>query len=179
MKTKNYVNNSKLLEALSEYKKQVLESKQNNQPKPKLPDYVGECILLISQRLSFQGRFINYTFKEEMIGDAIENCLLYIDNFDPNKSNNPFAYLTQIIKFAFIRRIQKESKQTYIKCKLLQKMEINTLDTQEHDNKDYKNNYVDFMQDNIGDLIKNFEEKELKKKKKQKNELLNLGVLFD
>lgn len=180
MKRKHYVDNTKLLESLVEYKEQVLKAQENNEEKPKIPEYVGECILLISEHLSYKPNFINYTFKDDMVGDAIENCLMYIDNFDPDKSKNPFAYLTQIIYYAFLRRIEKESKQSYIKCKLLEKMEVVGLDRQDHDNKEYTNNYIGYMQENIGDIIKNFEQKETNKKKKTtKLKELNLGAIFD
>lgn len=180
MKKKHYVDNNKLLNSLIEYRAQIKEAQENNLPKPKVPEYVGECILLISEHLAFKPNFINYSFREEMIGDAVENCLMYIDNFDPEKSQNPFAYLTQIIYYAFLRRIEKEGKQSYIKCKLLEKMEIVGLDRQDHDNKEYTNNYIGYMQDNISDIIKNFEQKEnIKRKKINKKKELNLGVIFD
>jgi DNA-directed RNA polymerase specialized sigma24 family protein len=92
--------------------------------------------------------FINYSYREEMISDGIENCLQYIDNFDPTKSNNPFAYFTQIIYYAFLRRIAKEKKQSYIKGKLIQDMPFEMFEVQEGDDKDYHNAYMDFVQNN-------------------------------
>jgi DNA-directed RNA polymerase specialized sigma24 family protein len=93
--------------------------KKNNTEKPLVDDYLGGCFLKIANHLSYRPNFINYTFRDDMISDGIENCLQYLDNFDPAKSNNPFAYFTQIIYYAFIRRIQKEKKQTIIKQKLI------------------------------------------------------------
>ena len=104
---------------------------------PPVPDYVGECFLKIANGLSFRPNFINYTYRDEMISDGIENCLQYVYNFDPNKSNNPFAYFTQIIYFAFIRRIQKEKKQTHIKHKIIEKEEYRTHDTLAMDSTNY------------------------------------------
>ena len=81
--------------------------------------YVGDCFLKIATHLSYKPNFVNYPFREDMICDGIENCLQYIDNFDPEKSSNPFAYFTQIIYYAFLRRIQKEKKQLEIKQKII------------------------------------------------------------
>jgi len=117
--TEYYVNNKEFLEAITVYRNSVLKSKKNNQPKPRVPNYIGDCLLKIATHLSYKPNFVNYMFREDMICDGIENCLLYIDNFDPEKSSNPFAYFTQIIYYAFLRRIQKEKKQLEIKGKIL------------------------------------------------------------
>lgn len=123
-KTKNkeyYVNNKDFLEAISNYKKAVLEAKQKDLPRPRIPNYIGDCFLKIATHLSYKPNFVNYMFREDMISDGIENCIQYIDNFDPEKSKNPFAYFTQIIWFAFLRRISKEKKQLEIKNKILER----------------------------------------------------------
>ena len=120
-KKEHYVNNKEFLEALVIYRKKVNEAKNAGKPHPKVPDYIGECFLKIATHLSYRPNFVNYMFKDDMICDGIENCLQYIDNFDPAKSTNPFAYFTQIIYYAFLRRIQKEKKQLDIKTKLLEK----------------------------------------------------------
>lgn len=120
-KKEHYVNNREFLEALVIYRKKVSNAKANDEPKPKVPDYIGECFLKIATHLSYRPNFVNYMFKDDMICDGIENCLQYINNFDPAKSTNPFAYFTQIIYYAFLRRIQKEKKQLDIKTKLLEK----------------------------------------------------------
>lgn len=118
---KHYVNNVQFLEALKAYRTQLEIAKEQGKPKPRIPDYLGECIYKIASHLSFKPNFINYTFRDEMVGDAIENSLIYIDRFDPNKSSNPFAYFTQISWYAFLRRIQKEKKEMDIKTKLIEK----------------------------------------------------------
>lgn len=123
-KTKNkeyYVNNKEFLEALIDYKTKVERAKLQDKPKPRIPNYIGECFLKIATHLSYKPNFVNYMFREEMISDGIENCVQYIDNFDPVKSKNPFAYFTQIIWYAFLRRIQKEKKQLDIKAKIVEK----------------------------------------------------------
>ena len=120
-KTKHYVNNADFLEALINYRTEIELAEKNGEEKPPLPDYIGECFLLIAQRLSYRPNFINYVFKDDMISDGIENCLQYVHNFNPDKSQNPFAYFTQIIYYAFIRRIQKEKKHLYVKYKEMYK----------------------------------------------------------
>ena len=121
-KKRNYVNNPDLLQALIDYREACKEAEDSGDKIPQVPEYIGKCILLIAQRLATKPNFSGYSYKEEMISDGIENCLQYIHNFDPEKSSNPFAYFTQIIWFAFLRRIQKEKKQTYIKFKASQNM---------------------------------------------------------
>lgn len=116
-----YVNNKEFLEAIMNYKKAVLEAKQKDLPRPRIPNYIGDCFLKIATHLSYKPNFVNYMFREDMISDGIENCIQYIDNFDPEKSSNPFAYFTQMIWFAFLRRISKEKKQLEIKNKILER----------------------------------------------------------
>ena len=118
---KRQVNNKELLHALIVYKNKVKEAQENEKPKPRITNYLGECFLKIATHLSYKPNFVNYMFREDMISDGIENCVQYINNFDPNKSTNPFAYFTQIIHYAFLRRIQKEKKQMDIKNKILEK----------------------------------------------------------
>jgi len=117
----HYVNNKDFLAALIQYKKEIKEAQERGDPKPRITNYLGECFLKIATHLSFKPNFVNYIFKDDMISDGIENCVQYIHNFDPEKSQNPFAYFTQIIHYAFLRRIQKEKKQLEIKNKILEK----------------------------------------------------------
>ena len=120
-KTEHYVNNKELLEALIVYRAKVAHAKENDLPKPRITNYLGSCFLKIATHLSYKPNFVNYMFREDMISDGIENCVQYIHNFDPEKSRNPFAYFTQIIHCAFLRRIQKEKKQLDIKTKIIEK----------------------------------------------------------
>lgn len=119
---RNYVNNKDLLAALIEYQKQCKEAEDSGDEPPRVPNYVGECIYQIATRLATKPNFSGYSYKDDMISDGIENCLQYIHNFDPEKSSNPFAYFTQIIWYAFLRRIQKEKKQMYIRFKSSQSL---------------------------------------------------------
>ena len=120
-KKQHYVDNEKFLVVMTEYRNAYLDGKENGEiQKPIIPDYAGECFLKIAERLSHRPNFINYAFREEMVSDGIENCVMYASNFNPEKSTNPFAYFTQIIYFAFLRRIEKEKKQLYIKYKTME-----------------------------------------------------------
>lgn len=166
----HYVNNADFLKALKDYKQKVKEAEEAGDPKPQVNNYIGECILKIANHLSYKPNFINYTYRDEMISDGIENCIMYIDNFNPDRSSNPFAYFTQIIYFAFLRRIQKEKKQTYIKGKIIMEMPFEAFDLQGSDDDGaFHSSYVDFIQANniYGDIIAKEDQKKLKKKKKQ------------
>jgi hypothetical protein len=116
----DYVDNSVLYQELVEYKKKKNDAENSGKKKPKLPDYVGDAILKIANRLSFRPNFANYTYREEMVSDAVLNCVTYIDNFDPDISKSPFGYLTQICWFSFVRIINKEKKEKYIQFKVAQ-----------------------------------------------------------
>ena len=121
VKTEYYVNNKEFLAAIVEYREKVHFAKENELPRPLLPNYIAECFLKIATHLSYKPNFVNYMFREDMVCDGVENCLQYVDNFDPEKSKNPFAYFTQIIYYAFLRRIQKEKKQLEIRTKLIER----------------------------------------------------------
>ena len=147
-KKPHYVNNKEFLAAMVEFKQMVADAEAAGEPKPRVPNYIGECFLKIANHLSYRPNFINYTYKEEMISDGIENCLQYINNFNQEKSNNPFAYFTQIIYFAFIRRITKEKKQSKIKDKLLKRSNIEEMIVvQDHDEATlYRAQYNEFLE---------------------------------
>ena len=117
----HYINNEKFLDELIEYKKAVRKAKREGTKPPGVSNYIGQCFLDIANNLAKKPNFANYIFKEEMISDGIENCIMYSANFDEKKSRNPFAFFTQIIYYAFLRRISKEKKQLYIKMKCMEK----------------------------------------------------------
>ena len=114
-KGKHYVDNKKFLAAMIEWKETCEEAQKKNGDIPPVTNYIGECFLKIATHLSYRPNFINYTYRDDMISDGIENCLQYVNNFNPEKSNNPFAYFTQIIYYAFLRRIAKEKKQSHVR----------------------------------------------------------------
>ena len=146
----HYVDNKKFLEAMIEYRDRCEKAKNRNRKKPEVTNYIGECFLKIANHLSYRPNFINYTFRDDMISDGIENCLQYMDNFNPDKSNNPFAYFTQIIYYAFIRRIQKEKKQIQIKSKLIANTGVeNMVDQLQGDEAQYQSQLLDFLQRNL------------------------------
>ena len=120
-RSEHYVNNKEFLYAIVAYKQDIKDAEEAGQPKPVIPRYIGECFLKIATHLSYKPNFVNYMFKDDMVCDGIENCVQYINNFNPEKSTNPFAYFTQIIHYAFLRRIQKEKKQLEIKGKILER----------------------------------------------------------
>ena len=137
-KSEHYVNNKDFLAALEQYAIDVERAKEKELPKPQIPRYIGECFLKIANHLSYKPNFVNYMFKDDMICDGIENCVRYVHNFNPEKSKNPFAYFTQIIYYAFLRRIQQEKKQLEIKNKILEKTNFDEVfDANELDSGNY------------------------------------------
>lgn len=121
----HYIDNKVFYEEMVKWKKEWNKAKKSGTSLPPVTDYIGRCFLAIAERLSYRPNFINYPYREEMVGDGIENCLMYAANFNPNKSKNPFSYFTQIIYYAFVRRIQKEKKQNYIKFKSIELAQLN------------------------------------------------------
>ena len=154
-KQKHYINNEDFLKALVEYKAKKKDAETKGLPEPRIPNYIGECFMKIAEGLSHKPNFINYTYRDEMISDGIENCLQYFNNFDPNKSKNPFAYFTQVIYFAFLRRIQKEKKQLYVKYKATEQMgildEYEMFELEDGTTKQFE------LYDNISEFIENYE----------------------
>ena len=147
-KTVHYVDNKKFHQAMIEWKEQCKDAEESGNEPPRISNYIGECFLKIANHLSYRPNFINYTYRDEMISDGIENCLQYVHNFNPEKSNNPFAYFTQIIYYAFLRRIQKEKKQAHVKNKMIENMTIdeNLIDGGDGE---FDNPYVDYLQKNF------------------------------
>ena len=175
-KKEHYVNNKEFLAAMVEYTKNVNRAKRNKQPKPPVTDYIGSCFLKIANHLSYRPNFINYTFRDDMISDGIENCLQYLDNFNPRKSNNPFAYFTQIIYYAFIRRIQKEKKQVTIKNRLITESNYDDMTLQPGEDKEFKNQFTEFLKKNMPveeqqKIADDLAKKKKKRKKKTKSSL--------
>jgi DNA-directed RNA polymerase specialized sigma24 family protein len=119
----NYIDNKKFFEKIKVWKDLLNSNLESGEKKPPITEYLGQCFWDIAEHLSHKSNFVNYPFREDMVGDAVENCIMYAHNFDPEKSKNPFSYFTQITYYAFIRRIEKEKKQNFIKYKMLQHLD--------------------------------------------------------
>lgn len=166
----HYVDNKRLYAEMIKYINQYNAAKEAGLEPPRANDYIGKCIWLIANRLSTTKNFIGYSYREDMIGDAIENCFRYLHNFDPEKSTNPFAYFTQIMYYAFLRRIDKEKKQSYIKYKSMQNSQVmNTLVEMAPDDQSHFNAYIVNMDfDKLSALSEKYEAKATSKSNKKK-----------
>lgn len=175
-KTKrNYVNNAEFLAAMIKYKKAVREAEDSGEEPPRIPNYIGECLYQIANRLAYKPNFINYTYRDDMIADGLENAIMCVNNFDPEKSNNPFAYFTQVIWFAFIRRIHKEKKQTYIRHKVLENSILTDTIVDRSDHSDAGGaSYVDLNNDYMNDFVEKYEASMENKKKPAKKKGLEI-----
>jgi DNA-directed RNA polymerase specialized sigma subunit len=159
----HYVDNKKFLVAMTEYRELRIKAEEENKKRPQVTNYIGECYLKIANHLSYRPNFINYTYRDDMISDGIENCLQYMDNFDPAKSKNPFAYFTQIIYYAFIRRIQKEKKQQQVKQKMIANFgEEQMMDQLDGDDTQYQSQMLDFLRRNSREETEADKKKEVK-----------------
>lgn len=177
-KRAHYVNNQEFLEALIQYKKDCYDAENSGEDKPVIPNYIGECLLKIATHLSYKPNFINYSYRDDMILDGVENCILYLSNFNPEKSKNPFSYFTQIIYYAFLRRIMKEKKQSYVKNKMIQELPMEVFDQLEGDDAFYSNQYIDFRRStqNFDDYIERRKQKKLEDRLKRSMGLDELAI---
>lgn len=170
----HYVDNKKFFEALIEYRKKVLEAQEQGLEKPRVTEYIGECFLKIATHLSYKSNFINYTFKDDMISDGIENCLTAVEKFDPSRGMNPFAYFTQITFFAFVRRIQKEKKQQATKYKMMENVDIDMLLSHSQDNEEFANQLIEMVRKQYDQIDTDKKILPTKKKKKETDSSLDL-----
>lgn len=164
----HYVDNQKFYQEILEHKRKVAEAREKGLEEPRLSNYIGECIWKIANKLSCKPCFLNYSYRDEMISDAIENCILYFNDYDPNRGSNPFAYFTQVIYFAFLRRINKEEKNRYIIYKNFQETVINNGHAAHLIDGDDNHLLSVNLYDNINDFMERFEKKEAVKKEKRK-----------
>jgi hypothetical protein len=173
-----YVNNETLLRELIVHRKAVRKAKRDKKETPLLNDYIGTCFLKIADHMSRKPRFLYYSFRQDMISEAVELCVRYVNNFDPAKSKNPFAYFTQITYHAFFHRINKERKQLYLRYKstellgLLQESPLH--DTQNLGREGGKTFKV---YENISDFIQTFEQARKQKKRRKPVRLSTRGTL--
>lgn len=163
----NYVNNKDFLEALIAYKAKCNEADEANLEHPRIPEYIGSCLLKIAKGVSRMPKFSQYSFKEEMIGDGLENVILYLNSFNPEKSQNPFSYFTQIIYWAFVRRIVKERKIRYTTYKYFDSTMMGT-EAADYLVDDGGTVVHETIYENLSEFINKFEESEKKKKEKKK-----------
>lgn len=158
--TAHYIDNKQFYAAMKEWKEAWDLAVEKGEPNPRVTEYIGECFVKISNHLAYKANFVNYTFRDEMVLDGIENCLRYADRFNPEKSKNPFAYFTQITYFSFIRRIKKEAKQTETRLRYLQSVDLQRLlEDIESDNGNYE--YLNWVQDQLDISMK--EKEDMKK----------------
>ena len=161
-RTKNYINNKTLYASMIQHRNLLENAVKNNKPKPQLSNYIGQSILLICNNLAKKPNFSGYSYKEDMINDGIMDCIAAVDNFNPEKTNTPFAYFTQIVYFAFLRRIQKEKKQLYVKYKATEQIgildEFEMMEFEDGTSKQFE------LYDNIAEFIENYEEAKENKK---------------
>ena len=163
----HYVNNADFSYAVVEYVKTAESAKKGNKEVPKVTDYIATCFLKIAEGLSHKANFIRYTYREEIVMDAVENCLKAINNYNLEAATrtgkpNAFAYFTQITWFAFLRRIAKEKKQQEIKLKYLTQSGIENF-ISENENADeastqVANSFVDSLRNRI-EKVKTKDEK--------------------
>jgi hypothetical protein len=177
-KPKNYINNKEFYDSIVQYRNSIKDAEEKGEPIPRMPNYIGECIYKIANKLSMKPCFMGYSFRDEMICDGIENCILYFKYFDPDKSQNPFAYFTQVIYNSFLRRIEKEKKNRYIVYKNFQ--ETMTLAHGSNLMVDSDDNPLisSAMYDNINVFMDKFEEREKIKKEKRKQNKTGLNKYF-
>ena len=168
MAKRNYVNNPEFLQAIIDYKQVCKDAEESGEPNPIIPNYIGECIYQIATRLATKPNFSGYTYKEEMISDGLENAIQALKNFDPQKSSNPFAYFTQIIWYAFLRRIDKEKKQVYIRHKVTEQSVVSGTAVEKEEGAAGDPGYIDLNNDYMNDFVSNYENKMNSKAKAQK-----------
>ena len=178
--SEHYVNNKDFSAAVIEYVLSANEAEEAGEEPPMVPHYIAECFLRISNRLSYKSNFINYTYRDEMVMDAVENCLKAIRNYNveaATRSGNPnaFAYFTQISWYAFIRRINKEKRQQEIKMRYLSKTDLDTFMEGQFDREEDPEmhaaitGYVDTLRQKMDEFQKEEPEKPAKKKKARKD----------
>lgn len=167
MAKNHYIDNKVFLEEMTKYRTAVEIAKEQGKPKPEIPRFAAEAFMKIAENLSHKPNFLSYSFRDEMVADAIENCVRYASNFDPKKSSNPFAYFTQVTYYAFLRRILKEKKELYVKYKVTEHSgimdEFEQLESDDGQNRQFE------LYQNISEFIENFENAKKQKKMKKIN----------
>ena len=165
---RNYINNSDFTEAIIDYKKTCEEAEEAGDDLPRVPNYIGECLMKISKGVGARPNFSGYSYRDEMVSDGIENGLRALRNFDPEKTRNPFGYFTQIIWYAFLRRISSEHKQTYVKHKVAENHIVQG--TAVAGGEEQSSHIIDFLgidRESTTSFVENYEDKLNKNKEKK------------
>jgi hypothetical protein len=174
---KHYVDNKKFFTEILHYKQMCKDAAAaGKNKKPRIPPYLGECLYKIAFRLSLKPNFVNYTFREDMVADGLEKCIAYFDNFDPEKSSNPFSYFTQIIYFAFLARINGEKKHLYIKQKTLENFYFEGMLADHQGGDEDRKVNVDLDNEYMQNLVANYDKKQAEKKEKVKAKKAEIGL---
>ncbi|CAB5221408.1 RNA polymerase sigma factor [uncultured Caudovirales phage] len=173
---KHYVDNKRFFTEILHYKALCVDAEKAGKSKPRIPPYLGECLYKIAFRLSLKPNFVNYTFREDMVADGLEKCIAYFDNFNPEKSTNPFAYFTQIIYYAFLTRINSEKKHLYIKQKTLENFYFEGMLAEQGAGGEERNVNVDLDNDYMQNLVANYDRKQAEKKEKIKAKKAEIGL---
>lgn len=177
-----YVSNVELYKTFVDWNKELKKAKKKNEPEPDIPFHIVDSIMRICNKLAYRPNFYNYSYRDDMVGDALENCIRVAKNFDPAKSTNPFSFITTIAWHAFIRRIEAEKKQTYIKGKIIAEMPIEDLiEMEDHDEESMamQNQYVEYLRENNFIMTQTMEAKKKKKVKKIEDDGLETFMSSD
>lgn len=178
MENKNhYVSKEELQQALIDYRNDCAAAVEAGHPEPRVPEYIGECFVKIATHISYRPNFYNYTFRDEMVSDGIENCLMYFRNYNPEKFNNPFGYFSKIIWYAFLRRIAKEKRELAKKFRYIESLDITELLTQEQDNGEFVNQFLEYLKNELDHVDPSLREiKQRVKKVKNSDDIIDSVV---
>jgi hypothetical protein len=177
---KHYVSKEELQQALIDYKTQCDLAVAQGLPEPRVPEYIGECFVKIATHISYRPNFYNYTFRDEMVSDGIENCLMYFRNYNPEKFNNPFGYFSKIIWYAFLRRIAKEKRELAKKFKYIESLDITDLLTQEQDTGEFVNQFLEYLKNELDHVDPSLREiKQRVKKVKSSDDIIDFSDILE
>jgi len=175
----HYINNERFLEELIKHRAKLKIARDADKEIPVLPDYIGLCFQQIAERFSRRPEYSNYAFREEMVYDALENCILYWESFDPEKGKNPFAYFTQVTYYAFLRRIEKEKYQLYVKYKSIENFMLENVNSVDINDGSFSADMFDINTEYMNTFVRNFEAKMEAKKLAKKNPTQKAKGLLD
>lgn len=173
---RHYIDKAEMQQALVDYQNACKLAKERGEKDPPIPNYIGECFVKIATHMSYRPNFIGYSFRDEMISDGIENCLLYFRNYNPDKYNNPFGYFTKIIWYAFLRRIAREKKELAKKFKFIENIDITEMITQEHDSGEFTNQFVEYLKTELDHIDPSLRDIPVRTKLKSSDDIIETIV---